>query len=113
MCRKVYSTLRHLYHCIRLDVQLSAHTHLSIVLIIQFIIGFTVTGVDFNVCNTLPDRRRASFASSVSVSITRCLVAVAVIEVLMNAAGAGMDGRSVSLADCVYYVQLSLASRYY
>lgn len=31
---------------------LSAHTHLSIPLILQFVIGFTVTGV-FNICNTL------------------------------------------------------------
>ena len=72
---------------------LAAHTHLAILLVLQFIIGFTVTGV-FNVCNTLIVDVHPSYpvTASASVSVTRCLVAaggVAVIEVLINAVGPG------------------------
>lgn len=72
---------------------LSAHTHLSIPLILTFVIGFTVSGI-FNVCNTLIVDVHPSHpvTASASVSITRCLIAaggVAVIEVLMNAVGTG------------------------
>ena len=72
---------------------LSRHTHLAVPITLQFIVGFTVTGI-FNVCNTLivdvnPERPATA---SASVSITRCLVAaggVSVIEVLLNAIGPG------------------------
>ncbi|KAK5167351.1 uncharacterized protein LTR77_007050 [Saxophila tyrrhenica] len=72
---------------------LTARTHLAVPLILQFVIGFAVTGV-FNISNTLivdvqPDR---PVTASASVSITRCIIAaggVVVVQVVMNALGSG------------------------
>ncbi|KAJ9658236.1 hypothetical protein H2198_003809 [Neophaeococcomyces mojaviensis] len=67
--------------------------HLAAAIVLQFIVGFAVTGI-FNVCNTyivdvFPED---SASASASVSITRCLLAaggVSIVEPLMSAIGAG------------------------
>jgi hypothetical protein len=72
---------------------ITARTHLSIPLILLFIIGLTVTGI-FNVCNTLivDVNDEAPATASASVSITRCLMAaggVAVVEAMLKEIGPG------------------------
>lgn len=67
--------------------------HLAATVILQFIVGFAVTGV-FNVCNTyiVDVYPEDSASASASVSITRCLLAaggVAVVEPLRRAVGPG------------------------
>ena len=67
--------------------------HLAAAIVLQFIVGFAVTGI-FNVCNTyivdvFPED---SASASASVSITRCFMAaggVSIVEPLMGAIGAG------------------------
>ncbi|KAK5948876.1 hypothetical protein OHC33_010127 [Knufia fluminis] len=67
--------------------------HISASIVLQFVVGFAVTGI-FNVCNTLivdvfPED---SASASASVSITRCLMAaggVTVVEPILNAVGPG------------------------
>ena len=72
---------------------LQAHAHLSVPLIMQFLIGLAVTGV-FNVCNTLiVDLHPAAPATaSASVSITRCVAAavgLSVQQLLFDSIGPG------------------------
>ena len=72
---------------------LQTHAHLSVPLIIQFLIGLAITGI-FNVCNTLivdlhPD---APATACASVSITRCLTAaigLSVQQLLFDSIGTG------------------------
>jgi predicted MFS family arabinose efflux permease len=72
---------------------LQTRAHLSVPLIMQFLIGLAVTGI-FNVCNTLivdlhPD---APATASASVSLTRCLTAavgLSVQQLLFDSIGPG------------------------
>ena len=72
---------------------LQTRAHLSVPLIMQFLIGLAVTGI-FNVCNTLivdlhPD---APATASASVSLTRCLTAavgLSVQQLLFDSIGVG------------------------
>lgn len=72
---------------------LQVRAHLSVPLIMQFLVGLAVTGI-FNVCNTLivdlhPD---TPATASASVSLTRCLAAavgLSVQQLLFDSIGAG------------------------
>lgn len=75
--------------------------HIAATVILQFVVGFAVTGI-FNVCNTyvvdvFPED---SASASASVSITRCLLAaggVAVVEPLQRAIGPGWTFTIISM----------------
>jgi multidrug resistance protein len=80
---------------------LQMRAHLSVPLIMQFLIGLAVTGI-FNVCNTLivdlyPD---APATASASVSITRCLTAalgLSVQQLLFDSIGTGWTFTLISV----------------